>query len=156
MPLSSYSKNHPLYKALKEFGRIIKSIFILTYLDNLELRQRIEKQLNKVELSNKFSKAVFFSNNQELRQGTKEDQEIITACKVLIQNIIVLWNYLYLSQLLVNNANVGERTDMLASIKRGSVITWQHINLQGEYDFTKHATNDNRFNLEKILELKAA
>ena len=74
----------------------------------------------------------------------------------MIQKIIVLWNYLYLSQLLVNNANVGERIDMLASIKRGSVITWQHINLQGEYDFTKHATNDNRFNLEKILELKAA
>lgn len=63
--LSSYAKDHPLYKALKEFGRIIKSIFILTYYDDVELRQRIEKQLNKVELSNKFAKAIFFANNRE-------------------------------------------------------------------------------------------
>jgi TnpA family transposase len=154
--LSSYAKDHPLYKALKEFGRIIKSIFILTYFDDVKLRQRIEKQLNKVELSNKFSKAVFFANNQEFREDTKEEQEIATACKILIQNIIVLWNYLYLSQLLANNPNVKERNNMITLIKRGSLITWQHINLQGEYDFTKHAANDNLFNLEQILALKAA
>lgn len=154
--LSSYAKDHPLYKALKEFGRIIKSIFILTYLDDVELRQRIEKQLNKVELSNKFSKAVFFANNQEFKQGTKEEQEIATACKVLIQNIIVLWNYLYLSQRLASNDNIEERIQMIELIKRGSIIIWHHINLQGEYDFTKHTVaNDNLFNMEQILALKA-
>ncbi len=41
--LSSYAKDHPLYQALKEFGRITKSIFILTYFDDVKLRQRIEK-----------------------------------------------------------------------------------------------------------------
>ncbi len=154
--LSSYAKDHPLYKALKEFGRIIKSIFILTYFDDVEFRQRIEKQLNKVELSNRFSKAVFFANNQEFKEGTKEEQEISTACKVLIQNIIILWNYLYLSQLLANNANTEERINMIKSMKRGSLIAWKHINLQGEYDFTKHAANNNFFNIEQILALKAA
>ena len=79
--LSSYAKDHPLYKALKEFGRIIKSIFILTYFDDVEFRQRIEKQLNKTELTNKFSKAVFFANNQEFKQGEKEEQEIAAAVR---------------------------------------------------------------------------
>jgi TnpA family transposase len=37
--LSSYALDHPLYQALKEFGRIIKSQYILTYLDDVELRQ---------------------------------------------------------------------------------------------------------------------
>ena len=46
--LNSYSRQHPLYQALKAFGQIIKSLFILRYLDELELRQAIEKQLNKV------------------------------------------------------------------------------------------------------------
>ena len=32
--LSSYAKDHPLYKALKEYGRIIKTQFILTYYGN--------------------------------------------------------------------------------------------------------------------------
>ena len=152
--LSSYAKDHPLYKALKEFGRIIKSLFILTYYDDVELRQRIEKQLNKVELSNKFSNAVFFANNHEFKQGTKEEQEMATGCMVLIQNSIVLWNYLYLSQLLANNANNEQRQQMLSSIKQSSMIAWQHVNLHGEYDFTKFAANNSSFNMEKILTLK--
>ncbi|HLX52848.1 MAG TPA: Tn3 family transposase, partial [Aquella sp.] len=53
--LNSYSKQHPLYCALKEFGRIIKTIFILRYINDVELRQTIQKQLNRIELSNKFS-----------------------------------------------------------------------------------------------------
>lgn len=154
--LSSYAKDHPLYQAIKEFGRIIKSIFILTYFDDVKLRQRIEKQLNKVELSNKFSKAVFFANNQEFQYGDAEAQKVAAACKVLIQNAIVLWNYLYLSQLLINNADRNERKRMIDSIKRGSIITWQHINMQGEYDFTKHVSNDQLFDIEKIFELGVA
>lgn len=133
---------------------IIKSIFILTYFDDVELRQRIEKQLNKVELSNKFSKAVFFANNSEFKSGTKEEQEISAACKVLIQNAIVLWNYLYISQLLANNSDPGGRKHMLDLIKQGSIITWYHINLHGEYDFTKYAANDHRFDMDRIYALK--
>ncbi len=152
--LSSYAKDHPLYKALKEFGRIIKSIFVLTYCDDVELRQRIEKQLNKVELSNKFAKAVFFANNREFQQGEPEHQKILTSCMVLIQNAIVLWNYLYLSQLLANNPNIKQRQQIVDSIKRGSMIAWQHVNLHGEYDFTKHAANDTFFNFAKIFALK--
>ena len=154
--LSSYARNHPLYQALKEFGRIIKSIFILTYFDDVELRQRIEKQLNKVELSNRFSKAVFFANNGEFRCGVPEEQKITAACKVFIQNTIVLWNYLYLSQLLANNADPEEQKRMLESIKRGSIITWRHINLHGEYNFTKYAANQAIFDMERILGLKVA
>lgn len=154
--LSSYAKDHPLYKALKEFGRIIKSIFILTYIDDVELRQRIEKQLNKIELTNRFSKAVFFANNQEFKQGEKEELEIATACKVLIQNAIILWNYLYLSQLLANNASLEDRKLMINVMQRGSIIIWQHINMQGEYDFTKYANNQNSFDMKKIMALKAA
>lgn len=151
--LSSYAKDHPLYRALKEFGRIIKSIFILTYYDDVKLRQSIEKQLNKVELSHKFSKAIFFANNQEFQFGEKHDQEINIACMSLIQNCIVLWNYLYLSQLLINNSDQESKQQMLLSIKAGSAITWHHINLHGEYDFTKNVANDKMFDMKKILSL---
>jgi TnpA family transposase len=151
--LSSYAKDHPLYKALKEFGRIIKSQYILTYYDDVKLRQSVEKQLNKVELSNKFSRAVFFDRNQEFQYGEKHDQEINTACMSLIQNAIVLWNYLYLSQILVDNNDNEQKEQMLRSIKSGSAITWHHVNLHGEYDFTKDKANDATFEMAKILKL---
>ena len=49
--LNSYSNQHPLYQALKEFGRIIKTLFILRYIDDVKLRRSIEKQLNKLPRS---------------------------------------------------------------------------------------------------------
>ena len=143
-----------MYKALKEFGRLIKSRFILTYYDDQELRQRIEKQLNKVELSNRFSKAVFFANNQEFQDGSRERQEVATACKVLIQNAIVLWNTLYLSQRLSSLGDAEEQREMLSAITSGSLLTWQHVNLQGEYDFRQVAANDEPFNMKKIMALR--
>ena len=94
--LTSYSKHHKLFTAIKEFGKIIKTDFLLTYIDDVGLRQRIEKQLNKVESANRFSKAVFFGNNAEFIFATQEEQNIANNCKRLIQNAIILWNYLYI------------------------------------------------------------
>src|SRR5262249_23506447 len=98
--LNSYAKQHPLYQALKEFGKIPKSDFILRYIDDVELRQAIEKQLNKSEGTNKFSKAISFGNNHDFMYGEKVEQEIAEGCRRLIKNAIICWNYLYLSQLI--------------------------------------------------------
>jgi TnpA family transposase len=87
--LSSYSINHPLYRALKQFGRIIKTIFLLKYIDSLELRQMIEKQLNKVENSNKFGKAVFFGENQKFKYSDPADQILAVNCRILIENAVI-------------------------------------------------------------------
>jgi len=120
----------------------------------VKLRQRIQKQLNRIEASNKFSKAVLFDNNQEFQQGLKEEQEITTACKVIIQNAIVLWNYFYLSQEILAIEDKEERENYIGAIKRGSVITWGHVNLRGSYDFRRKAANDSQFDLESIKLLK--
>ena len=82
-PLNSYSNQHPLYQALKEFGKIIKTLFILQYVDDLELRQSIEKQLNKIEHSQRFAKAIAFGNNQEFSEGDKQMQDITANCRRL-------------------------------------------------------------------------
>lgn len=148
--LSSYAIDHPLYRAMKEFGRIIKSDFILDYLDSPSLRQNIQKQLNRVELANKFSAAVFFDNNQAFQTGALDEQRIASACKLIIQNSIVLWNYLYLSERVITTKENTERDQLVESIRRGSPLTWQHVNLRGEYDFTKHSAPPTPFDLAKI------
>ncbi len=153
--LSSYSRQHPLYRALKEFGRIIKTLFILKYIDNVELRQAIEKQLNKLESSNKFAKAVFYGNNQEFQQATKDEQLIADGCKRLIENAIICWNYLYLSNALNDAQTEIEKNNLVEVIKNGSVVAWQHINLQGEYDFSEEMLKDFiEFQLPELLKLQ--
>jgi TnpA family transposase len=141
--LNSYSRQHPLYQALKEFGKIPKTLFILRYSDDLEFRQAIETQLNKGEGSQKFSKAISFGHNQEFIQSEKEDQEIAEGCRRLIKNAIVCWNYLYLSRELAAEKNQKRRAELIEAIRHGSAVTWQHFNLHGEFDFSDERMVDS-------------
>ncbi len=47
--LGSYSRQNSLSTALREMGRIEKTIFILNYLTSESLRRKIQKGLNKGE-----------------------------------------------------------------------------------------------------------
>ena len=93
-----------------------------------------------------------FDNNGEFQKSMSEELEIITACQVILQNAIVLWNYLYLSQLLVD-ADEEEKQLLLDGIRSGSVLTWRHINFLGAFDFTGLSANDSRVDLDKIYPL---
>lgn len=149
--LNSYSNQHPLYQALKEFGKIIKTLFILRYVDDSELRQSIEKQLNKIEHAQRFAKAIAFGNGQEVSQAEKEDQEITAECRRLIENSVICWNYLYLTHKLTKSG-AGEKTELLKALKEGSIITWRHVNFYGEYDFSEEKLKDSiGFNLPEIV-----
>ncbi|MBW2664226.1 MAG: Tn3 family transposase [Deltaproteobacteria bacterium] len=141
--LNSYSKQHALYRALKAFGKIIKSVFILRYINNVELRQIIEKQLNKIEQAHNFTRAVSIGNPREFIQVEKQEQEVAEGCKRLIKNSITCWNYLYLSQKLREKDLPEKGETMLKSIANGSVVSWQHINLLGEYDFSEERLQDS-------------
>lgn len=150
--LTSYSRKHKLYQALREFGRIIKTRFLLTYIDDVSLRQQIEKQLNKVENANKFSRAVFFGNSGEYFYATKEEQDIASNALRLIQNSIICWNYLYFSNLLTKEKDPEQQSKIVNALKNGSIVHWQHINFYGEYDFTEKPIEDE-FDIEAIKAL---
>lgn len=141
--LNSYSEQHPLYLALKEFGKIPKSAFILRFIDDLVLRQAVEKQLNKGENGHQFSRAVGFGHNQEFLHGEKLEQEIAEGCRRLIKNAIVCWNYVYLTRQILAEPDAARRQAMLTIVQHGSVSSWRHVNLHGEYDFSDDRLQDS-------------
>jgi TnpA family transposase len=141
--LNSYAKQHVLYRALKAFGQIIKSLFILRYLDDLALRQAVEQQLSRVELANRFTRDVAVGSPREFPQAEKEDQEIAEACNRLIKNSIVCWNYLYLEHKLAMLRDAGQKQALLAAIAGHSMLAWAHVNLLGEYDFSDEKLRDS-------------
>ena len=109
----------------------------------MELRQAIEKQLNKVELANRFTRAIAVGNPREFTQGDKEEQEIAESCNRLIKNTIICWNYLYLSQKLARMKEPEQREKLLAAISSHSPMSWAHTNLLGEYDFSDEKLKDS-------------
>ena len=96
-----------------------------------------------------------FGHSHEFIQSEKEDQEIAEACRRLIKNAIVCWNYLYLSRELATEKNEDRRTQLLEAIRNGSVATWAHFNLHGEFDFSDDRMVDSiGLTLPKNLPLK--
>lgn len=116
-----------MHKALKEIGRVYKTYFLLRYYNEFPLRQNIEKQLNRIELSHLFANAVFFGENQEFNYATKEEQDMVLGCRHLIQNSIVLWDYLYISKKLAAITDLPERKRQINRLKDSSIMTWQHV-----------------------------
>ncbi len=141
--LNSYSRQHSLYKATKAFGQIIKSLFILRYVDEVELRQAIERQLNKAELANSFTRAVAVGNPRGLEHADKIEQEIAESCNRLIKNSIICWNHLYMTRRLEAAGSPEERDRLLSMIAVHSPQSWGHFNLLGEYDFSTEKLQDN-------------
>ena len=132
----------------------IKSIFMLKYFDDVELRQTIEKQLNKGELANKFSGAISFAD-QNILEAHSEDQEISVMCRTIIQNIIILWNYIELTKIIMR-ADLDERALLLENILSASILTWRHVNLHGTYDFSNLlSANDPDYSLDDVINFKA-
>ncbi len=64
------------------------------------------------------------------------------ACRRLVKNSIICWNYLYLSQKIADCDNNHDREVLLEAVANGSVISWRHINLLGEYDFSDEKLED--------------
>ncbi len=138
--------------AIRLGGKIEKSIFLLKWIDLLDLRQAVEKQLNKGEQAHRFADAISFSRNQEFLYAEKTEQAIAEGCNRLIRNAIICWNYLYLSQVLAQEAEEERRQALLAALKEGSIVIWHHLNLHGEYDFSEEKLQDSvGFELPKIL-----
>lgn len=59
--LGSYPRQNGLAVALRELGRIERTLFILDWLQSVELRRRVHAGLNKGEARNALARAVFFN-----------------------------------------------------------------------------------------------
>lgn len=151
--LNSYSKQHPLYKALKDLGRLYKTAYVYQYIDEELIRKSVSGSLSKIESSNNFSKAIIIGNNQELIWATRKEQLIAEGCKRLIANAVNTYNLLLLSEKLVQTSSEQEKQDLLNKIIRTSTQSWAHINLVGEYDFSD-GKNYKTFDLDALMELK--
>ena len=105
---------------------MISLIPFTAWRQDYDLRQAIEQQMNKIEHSHKFARAVSVGNPKELIEAEKQEQEIAEGCKRLIKNCIICWNYLCLIQKLSDSDNPEYRAALLKALVNGSVITFHH------------------------------
>ena len=118
--------------ALWELGRIERTLFILDWLQNVELRRRVNAGLNKGEARNALACAVFFNRLGEIRDRSFEQQRHRASGLNLVTAAIVLWNTVYLERAVRALRRHDPSLDE-ALCKHLSPLGWEHINLTGDY-----------------------
>lgn len=131
--LGSYSRQNSLATALREMGRIEKTIFILNYISDESLRRKIQRGLNKGEAMNGLARAIFFGKQGELRERTMQHQLQRASALNIIINAISIWNTLHLTKAVEYQKQTGGFNEDL--LHHMSPLGWEHINLLGEYHF---------------------
>lgn len=130
--LSSYPRQNGLAIALRELGRIERSLFILDWLQSVDLRRRVHAGLNKGEARNALARAVFFYRLGEIRDRTFDQQRYRASGLNLVTAAIVLWNTVYLDLAIKALRCQGEKVDD-SLLQYLSPLGWGHINLSGDY-----------------------
>jgi TnpA family transposase len=130
--LASYPRQNGLAVALRELGRIERTLFALDWMQNAELRRRVQIGLNKGEAKNALARAVFLNRLGEIRDRSFENQRYRASGLNLVVAAIVLWNTVYLERAVQALRDSGKDIDenLLPHL---SPLGWEHINLTGDY-----------------------
>ena len=93
--------------ALRELGRSERTLFILSWLQSVELRRRGHAGLNKGEARNGLARAVFLCRLGEIRDRNFEQQRYRASGLTLVTAAIALWNTVYIERAVQTSTRNG-------------------------------------------------
>jgi TnpA family transposase len=73
-------------------GRLIKSLYLLRFIDDEGYRRRLLIQLNRGQGSHQLASVIFHGKRGELRQRYRDGQEDQLGALGLVVDLVVLWN----------------------------------------------------------------
>jgi len=130
--LASYPRQNSLALALRELGRIERTLFTLDWVRDPTLRQQVTAGLNKGEAKNSLARAVCFNRLGEIRDRTYDQQRYRASGLNLVIAAIILWNTVYLERAVTALRQHGQVIDE-GLLTHVAPVHWNHINLTGDY-----------------------
>ena len=120
---------HPVYMALSQLGKVLKTIFICNYLMHESIRQEIQEGLNVVELWNGVSKFIFYGRAGEISSNHEKAQTLSVMSLHLLQLSMVYINTLMIQQIIEEH---GLKDILTKEDKRAlTPLIYEHVNPYG-------------------------
>ena len=137
--LSAYRRKNRTKRALWELDSIIRTLYLLDYIDSPVLRRNVQKALNRGEAYHQLRRAIAYAHGGRFRVRSQHEQEVWNECARLVGNAVVYYNALILSEALTELELRGDLAPAEV-LKRVSPVAWQHINFYGRYQFDENFT----------------
>lgn len=130
--LASSAPSDRLAKALTALGRIVKTIFILRYIQEEDLRRRVQLQLNRGESRHELARKLFFANQGEFRSGDYEEIMNKASCLSLLSNAVLVWNTVQIGRIVDQLRKAGDEI-LDEDLARISPLMHGHVIPNGTY-----------------------
>ena len=130
--LSKGSPSDKLSKAFTQLGRLLKTEYILRYITDSELRDKVQRQLNKGEHRHGLSRWIFFANQGKFQVGDYEEIMNKVSCLSLVSNAVLYWNTIKITnvveQLRANSEMISDE-----DLSHISLLAYRHVVPMGTY-----------------------
>lgn len=98
--LEASPRKNAITKALQEYGRVAKTLFVLRYLESEEYRRYINRQLNKGESLHALRAFLFFAEGARVRRRHLDEQTNQAQCLNLVSNAVITGSTVYIAEVL--------------------------------------------------------
>jgi TnpA family transposase len=146
--LASFPRQNGVAAALRELGRLERTLFTLDWISDRDMRREGGRELNKGEAKNSLSRAVFIHRLGEIRDRTYENQQHRASGLNLLVTAIILWNTRYLERAVADMREIEEVPEAL--LQYLSPLGWEHINLTGDYVWATPKATENNVELKPM------
>jgi TnpA family transposase len=134
--LSSYTRQNETKKAMWEMDNILRTKYLLDFIDDPDLRQNVQKALNRGESYHRMRRAISYVNSGKFRVRTEAEQQIWNECSRLIANAIIYYNTQILSRVYERKSAAGD-LEAIKILQGISPVAWRNVHLIGNFDFTE-------------------
>ncbi|CTQ34867.1 Tn3 family transposase [Jannaschia rubra] len=133
---ASYPRQNDLAAALREVGRVERTLFMIEWVLDTDMQRRAQIGLNKGEAHHALKNALRIGRQGEIRDRTAEGQHYRMAALNLLAAIVIYWNTARLGEAVTRRTRAGLPVppELLAHT---SPLGWAHILLTGEYKWPK-------------------
>lgn len=130
--LNTDSPKNKLYRAFRELGRVVRTMFLLEFVSDPQTRREVQSASSKIEFYNGFSQWITFGGDGILKSRDPVENEKIIKYKDLIANAIMLQNVVDMTDVLHEMVQEGYTvtTEVVATF---SPYLREHIKRFGEY-----------------------
>jgi len=130
--LGTHSRKNKLYFAFQELGKVLRTIFLLKYISDVDLRRFINAETNKSEQFNNFLKLSFFGNGGLIAENMRHEQQKVMKFGHLVANMLIVYNVHDMERVIRELRDEGFpiTPELLADL---NPYRLGHVNMLGDY-----------------------